>query len=124
MSQAKKILVIEPGSSERSTMIEALAEYEVLVVASAGDAIGAANDTDVDLVIMELSLGGHSGMEFLYEFRTYEDWQNIPIIIYSGLRVDDEVLKSRTWQQLNIAGYLYKPASSLERLKISISKVL
>jgi len=119
-----KVLVIEPGVSERSTMVEALAKYEVTVVASAGDAINAANDANVDLVIMELSLGGHSGMEFLYEFRTYADWQKIPVIVYSSLRVDDAVLKSRAWQQLNISDYLYKPASSLERLKRSASKVL
>ncbi len=77
-----------------------------------------------DVVILELALASHSGMEFLYEFCTYEDWQSVPVIIYSHVKLHDEVLKSRAFEHLQIKGYLYKPETTLKTLKSVVEKFL
>ncbi len=112
----KKILLLEPDNAIANSLIRALKDYEVIRASTASASLEVANEHDVDLVIVELSLGGHSGFEFLYEFRSYADWLQVPVIVYSLVKLDDDILKSRSWQALNIASYLYKPTTSLATL--------
>ena len=117
-------MVIEPNVAQRSILVEALVDYDVVVAADAKEAILVANENDIELVVMDLSLGGHSGLEFLYEFRTYTDWQQIPVVVYSSIKLADEVLNSRAWEQLNVVAYLYKPQSSLRELTKTIADIV
>ena len=121
---AATILVIEPDTAARSMLVEAFVQHTVIVAADAASALELANDHDIDLVITELLLRGHSGMEFLYEFRTYDDWQDIPVIVYSSLQLEDAVLRSRSWKQLGIAAYAYKPKTTLQELIAAAQKAL
>ncbi len=123
-SKKLTILLIEPRLVSQRTLISTLPEFDVIVAHDAESAVELAADTTPALVIMEMSLSGHSGMEFLYEFRTYPDWLKIPIIIYSSLKITDEILSSRAWEKLNINDYLYKPDSSLASLKNAVEKVM
>ena len=120
----KQLLLIEPRITSQSVVEEILSDYDVDIVHDAESAILRAVDKTPDLVIMEMSLSGHSGMEFMYEFRTYIDWAKIPIIIYSSLKITDEILSSRAWEKLNIFDYLYKPESTLASLKSAAEKAL
>jgi CheY-like chemotaxis protein len=120
-----KILLVEPNLTSQSAVIRALSDCDVVVASNADSAMEkVANNTSVSAVIMELSLAGHSGMEFLYEFRTYSDWAQVPIIIYSTIRLQDDVLMSNAWDKLNIQAYLYKPNASLKKLKNEIQRAL
>lgn len=118
-----KILVIEPDVNAQSVLVEALVHHDVIVATSAEEAVGCANNTEFDCVVMELSLGGHSGMEFLYEFRTYIDWQTVPVVVYTSVRVEESVLKSRGWQQIGVQKYLYKPQVDLETFVRTVESV-
>lgn len=119
-----KILLIEPNLTSRKAIKEILSEHTVDVVHGASLAVQKAADEKPDLIILEMSLGGHSGLEFLYEFRTYSDWALIPVIVYSSIKLTDEVLSSRAWSKLNIYDYLYKPSASLASLKNAAEKAL
>ncbi len=94
------------------------ADVDVSIHASA--AITKAANSTPDIVVVELSLAAHSGLEFLYEFRTYKDWQAVPVIIYSSIQLPDHIMRSRAWEQLGIARYLYKPQCSLRALRQTI----
>ncbi len=121
----KTILLIEPDKAMQANIVEALNELgRVIVQPSAAKAVSWAHDSVCDVVVMELSLGGHSGFEFLYEFRTYKDWENIPILVYSGLKLDVSICNSRAWEKLKIAAFLYKPQTSLAELKAKIEESL
>jgi DNA-binding response OmpR family regulator len=78
-----------------------------------------------DLVILELQLVEHSGIEFLYEFRSYTDWQQVPVIIQSQVPPAEF---ADSWQllhdELGVRGYLYKPRTSLTQLLASINEHL
>ena len=118
-----QIILIEPDRVLAGTYrlgLE-LAGHAVVMCASAQAAIFAADETRPDLVIMEIQLIGHSGIEFLYEFRSYPEWQSIPVIVHSQVPPQEfqdawEVLKN----ELGIAGYLYKPATDFATLSRSV----
>lgn len=114
-----KILLIEPDVILAETFMTALsrAGHGARVVATAQAAIDVADDFEPDLVLLELQLVAHSGIEFLYEFRSYPDWQTVPVIILSHVppaefRGSVGVLKG----QLGVCEYYYKPHVSLEKL--------
>jgi DNA-binding response OmpR family regulator len=53
------------------------------------EAILTADKSQPDVVVLELLLAGRSGIEFLYEFRSYPEWQALPVIIYSNLSEEE-----------------------------------
>ncbi len=119
-----RILLIEPHIVSQSAVVESLVNHDVIAVPDAETAIEAANEREFDVVVMELSLAGHSCIEFLYEFRTYSDWRGIPVLIYSSIDLDSDILKSSAWEKLGIYRYLYKPKSSLSELQKYVDKSL
>ncbi len=119
-----QILVVEPDLTTQSILLELLIDHKLVVVSEPNEAIVKASESKPDIVIIEISLAGHSGMEFLYEFRTYNDWDDVKIIIFSKMILEDTVLNSRSWEQLKISKYLYKPKTSLIELKKSVEEIL
>jgi DNA-binding response OmpR family regulator len=112
------ILILEPDRISAKCIEEELVKrnFEVYKASSAETAVAQADKLKPDLVICELSLPGHSGSEFIYEFRTYTDWKNTPMLIYSSIKVPNKMTKSRDWELLSIARVLYKPDFSLKKL--------
>ncbi len=116
MAKAKQILLIEPDNILGQTLSGVLesAGHKVIHVATAQDGVTMADKITPDMVILELQLVGHGGIEFLCEFRSYKDWENIPAIIYSTVpplefRASRESLSG----ELGVVAYLYKPNTSL-----------
>lgn len=114
-----QILLIEPDYILAKTYYEALsrAGHRVTPAAGAQSALIAADKAKPDLVILELQLIEHSGIEFLYELRSYPDWQAIPVLLHTQVppaefNGNGTLLNG----QLSIAGYLYKPQTSLREL--------
>lgn len=118
-----QILIVDHHKTSKEVLIKLLeSEHSLHTSSTAEEAINKASNQRPDIIILELSLAGHSGLEFLYEFRTYADWLSVPVIVYTQIHLDEEVLKSRAWQQLD-AKYMYKPTTTLEQLKIEIEKM-
>lgn len=120
------ILLIEPDRLLADTYALALrsAGHQVDVCAGAQSAIFCADTLTPDVVVLEPQLVGHSGLEFLYEFRSYPEWQHIPVIIHSGIPAGEfmdgwQVLRD----QLGVSAYHYKPLASLRTLLRSITNV-
>jgi hypothetical protein len=65
---------------------------------------------------MEIQLSAHSGVEFLHEFRSYEDWVSIPIFIYSCIPEYALGADPKIWRSFGVERYFYKPHTSLARL--------
>ncbi len=114
-----KILLIEPDKLLGEAYKAALdsQNHEVVVCAGAQLAVFIADKFQPDLVIVELQLVEHSGIEFLYEFRSYVDWQIVPIIILTQVPPSEfnqsiDLLKT----DLSISEYLYKPQVNLKKL--------
>lgn len=122
-----QILLIEPDRLLAETYAKALIApgYKVVACASAQAAIIAADKSIPDIVILELQLIEHSGVEFLYEFRSYPEWQAIPVIIQTVVPPGEF---SGNWQllkqELGVGAYLYKPQTTLKQLLATVSEHL
>src|SRR4051812_36223391 len=101
------------------------AGHSVIPCASAQAAVFAADQQSPDVVVMELQLIEHSGLEFLYEFRSYLEWSETPVIIHTHVPAGEF---SANWQllrtQLTVSNYLYKPVTTLHRLLQSVERQL
>ncbi len=122
-----RIILIEPDRVLAEIYVRSLETdcHQVVACAGAQAAIMAADQGRPDLVILELQLIEHSGIEFLYEFRSYSEWQAIPILIQTTVppaEFNDSVQQLR--HELNIGGYLYKPHTSLSQLLAAIHEQL
>jgi len=121
------IVVLEPNVRLAQTYSQALEAwgYSVAVCHSAQGAVSAADTHTPDLVMLELQLVAHSGIEFLYEFRSYYDWRQIPAMVVSnvppGEFADSQQLLSR---HLGVRAYHYKPRTSLQVLHHSLENIL
>jgi two-component system, OmpR family, phosphate regulon response regulator PhoB len=111
------VLIIEPNTVLAKTYTKALrhAGHEVQHATGAQAAIIAADERLPDVVLLELQLPMHNGIEFLQEFRSYADWQSIPVVINtvippSRLAPAEPALR----QELGVRSIVYKPQTSLE----------
>src|SRR5438034_1400345 len=118
------ILLLEPDQILGKIYFQALqsAGHRVVWCRDAQSAIHEIDKDSPKLIIAELQLANHNGIEFLYELRSYQDWQKIPAIILS--QVPSAAAGHEAWEQLNIVAYLYKPLAKLRDLIDIVSQVL
>lgn len=114
-----RVLIVEPSRPLAQTYGAALeaAGHDVLMCTTAQQAVLAADDMKPEVVVLELQLVGHSGLEFLYEFRSYADWQHTPVIIHSMVPPSEFAgAQDILIHELGVHSYLYKPQTSLKKL--------
>jgi DNA-binding response OmpR family regulator len=113
------ILLVEPDRLIAKTYMQALkkAGHTVQACATAQSAVFCADERQPDLLILEIQLVGHSGIELLYELRSYPDWQELPVVIVTNVPAGEfqgswPLLKN----ELGVLSYHYKPLFSLQAL--------
>lgn len=119
------ILLLEPNrllAKQYRRFLEAEG-HQVGWCENAQAGVAAADTSRPDLVIIELLLAGHSGIEFLYEFRSYADWITIPAIILSGVTQQNAGVADETLVSLGVHDYFYKPDMSLVALSRAIRRI-
>lgn len=122
-----QILLIEPDRLLGETYAQALISdgHRVIACAGAQAAILAADQNRPDMVILELQLIKHSGLEFLYEFHSYSEWQPVPVLIQTSVPPGEF---AENWQllknELGIQAYLYKPTTTLGQLVARVNEYL
>jgi DNA-binding response OmpR family regulator len=120
------ILLLEPNRLLAETYAKALRAlgHSIDWSPSAQTAISQADQQVPDIVVTELQLAGHSGIEFLYEFRSYADWQTVPVLVLSHVPQEDSGIDQRIMGKIGIEAYLYKPKTSLKKLAQIINRKL
>lgn len=121
-----KILLLEPNRllAQQYNAYLTKQGYKVLWRADAQTGITAADDFKPDLVIVELLLAGHSGVEFLYEFRSYSDWLSVPAIVLSAATKSSAGISTAILTKLGVRAYLYKPETPLQKLGLVVQRLL
>ena len=121
------ILLIEPDRVLAAIYYEALtnAGHQVMVALGAQTAIMSADKQLLDLIILELQLVEHSGIEFMYELRSYTEWQNIPLVVQTIIPpAEFNESTGIMGEELGVIQYLYKPSTSLKKLIETVSAQL
>jgi len=124
MIKSTNILLIEPDYLLASVYKDHLEKfnYSVKICCAVQDAVDEIDVLKPDIIILEIQLSSHNGYEFLYELRSYSDWQNIPVLIHSMIPEEDLNFNPVLLSELGITGYLYKPNTSLGKLHYELNK--
>lgn len=114
----KKILLIEPDRVLLEVYKEVFTRegYKVKSVESSSEAILAIEDNKPDLIIIELQLPAHNGIELLNELKSYDDLHECKVIINSIIPADSLGMSSAIKKAYNIVATVYKPDTSIEKL--------
>jgi len=112
------ILLIEPdrilGEAAKQAL-EAIG-HSVVCCRSAQTGLDALDSNLPDVIILELQLGIHNGIEFLYEVRSYPEWKHIAVVVHTlNVRVLDERFQE-PFSQLGVKTVLYKPHTTTKKL--------
>lgn len=121
-----KILLIEPDVTLAKVYQTALerAGHSVAHTTQAQTAIQLADEVTPDVVVLELQLAQHNGIEFVYEFRSYTEWQTIPIILLTMVPPHALAITPEMLELYHIVRCLYKPATKLNQLIEAIEEVI
>jgi DNA-binding response OmpR family regulator len=113
------ILLIEPDRLLANTFEQALSRegYEVISVSTGQEAIYAIDERLPQLVVLELQLPAHNGLEFLYEFRSYPEWQEVPVIINTNISLNElAAAEDVLYNELGVRSWHYKPKTTIKLL--------
>ncbi len=91
-----KVMIVD---DDRTTvkLLQTLLEldgFDVTTVGVGGEVVEAANKTQPDIFLMDYHLTDMDGVEILRELRAGGPFQNTPIVMTSGLDVEDEVMEA------------------------------
>jgi CheY-like chemotaxis protein len=118
------VLLLEPDSLLAADIKRffSIGNHQVYAHSDPQAAVAQADKQLPDVIVTELQLAGRSGIEFLYEFRSYPEWQTVPVIVHSNLHQQDVAAYSEVFKELNIHAYLHKPTTSLKQLLECVQK--
>lgn len=98
---------------------------EVFTAASANEALDILDHTtNLDLILLDMFLPGHSGIEFLHEMASYSDVNTIPVIILSSIYKHDFAITEERWKHYGVVKHLYKPSTKPKDLLAEVKKQL
>jgi DNA-binding response OmpR family regulator len=121
-----RLLIIEPDKQLAVIYQEALAAagHVVAVCRNAASAINMIDTKRPDLLLVELELPTHNGVELLYELRSYNDWRKLPVVILTNQPFANNPRVSAVWKRLGVSGHYYKPSVTLSKLSQIVNRHL
>jgi DNA-binding response OmpR family regulator len=96
----------------------------VSVARHAQGAVDVLDSAHVDLIVMDVLVGKHNGIELLYEIRSYDDWMSIPVIILSSLPVENFPIAPEAWADYGVVDWLYKASTRPGDLAAAVNEAL
>jgi two-component system cell cycle response regulator DivK len=106
--RTKKVLVVEDSEDCRELLVMIISRlgYEVIEAATGLDGIYHASTLQPDLIFMDISLPGTTGLEATHHLKTHRSTRDIPIVIntaYAGASIVKQALEA------GAAEILHKP---------------
>lgn len=123
-----KILLVEDDAwlaELYQSVLELDTRCKVLVAGTAEAALDTLDENpDTSLIVLDMFLPEHNGIEFLHEIASYTDLNTIPVIVLSSVYQHDFAMSDERWKQYGVVKYLYKPRTKPDDLLIEIKKQL
>lgn len=120
-----RIVLLEPDVILAKSYQAALekAGHMVERTANADRALKILDEQASDVLVLELLLGAHNGIELLYEMRSYADLRRLPVIVHS--HSDPSLVQdSPGYRALQVQHYLYKPDTKQADLVDAVEQAL
>jgi len=120
-----KILFIEPDHILAANYQMALEQFghQIDWQTDAQAAITAIDENLPDVIVLEIQMPLHNGIEFLYEFHSYPEWQHIPVIVLSLAPAEEFSDGAELLSRLGVRKYLYKPQAKLSDLCKAVERL-
>jgi len=120
MDYTARVLVVDDEQPVRVTLKEVLSRegYEVLTASSGREALQVMGNTAIDLVMVDLKMGGMDGLTFMGEIK--QRWPATVLIVLTGYATLESALKALRY---GAHDYLLKP-SGPEDIKRSVREGL
>jgi CheY-like chemotaxis protein len=93
----KRILVVDDMPYLRDVQVLLLndAGYATTALGSAREALDRLPDLAPDLILLDVSMPGMDGRQFLARLRSRPEWQQLPVILTTGRSVEDLARENR-----------------------------
>lgn len=128
MSQKLQILLVEDdvwlAELYQDALQQGIVDSDVRVAATAEAALTAFEERHPDIILLDMFLPGHNGIELLHELASYQDSNCLPIIILSSVPPRDFGLPPQRWHHYGVVEYLYKPETKPFELVAAVQKQL
>jgi CheY-like chemotaxis protein len=120
-----RILLVEPDRLQARAygMAFERSGHTMVHARTAQAAVQATDEQMPDVVVLELQMPGHNGVEFLYEFRSYPEWLQIPIILHTFVPLRELAHAAALKNELGVRRILYKPTTTLTTLCETVQSV-
>ncbi len=106
-------------------VLESDKNCEVFTAQTAGEALQLLDShKKIDLILLDMFLPDHNGIEFLHEVASYSDINTLPIIILSSIYQHEFSMSDERWRHYGVVKYLYKPQTKPQDLLTSVKKQL
>jgi DNA-binding response OmpR family regulator len=94
-------------------------DYQVTTAGTAAEALRLADDTALNLVVLDIALPDGDGLEILGELRASHP--NLPVVMLTGMGFDEELLQEA--RQRGASGYVSK-SLPLDQLLMEVVRTL
>ena len=121
---SQRVLLVEDDVWLRELYADAFTDVEIELAASAEEALAILDQMPIDLVVLDMFLPGHNGVEFLHEIASYEDTAQLPVIVLSAVAPHEMGLDQKRMRHYQIVAYLYKPEVKPIELARKVKQVL
>lgn len=120
---AKKILIVEDDTFLQSLAATKLSKegYEVATASNDGDVTKYLATQTPDFVLLDLVLPGSDGYEILKQIRGNPATANLPVIIFSNLAEDKDIMKAK---ELGATDFMIKSNFTLDELAEKIKSLI
>ncbi|HEY7520004.1 MAG TPA: response regulator [Methylomirabilota bacterium] len=88
---AKRVLVVDDHPLLRDVQVLLLREagYAATALSGAREALARLADLRPDLIVLDMSMPGMDGHQFLRRLRADDVWRGLPVIVATGLTADE-----------------------------------
>ncbi len=120
-----RVLLIEPDVVLKRAYGAGLrrAGHRVMSAVTAQQAVQAADRHRPDVVVLNLELARHNGVEFLYEFKSYAEWRNVPVVLLVPRQYHDLAGLAVLREQLGVQQTLVLSQTTVVELCSAVSLV-
>ena len=118
MAEKKTVLIVD-DEPDVVTWISTLLEdngYSTVAAQNGEEALNRIKEARPDLVTLDISMPGTSGVRFYRDMKESDDWKTIPIVVVTGISDDFKQFISTRRQVPPPEGYISKPIEEKEIL--------
>lgn len=90
-------------------------KYQVIWEVDPQKAIEYADERKPFRIVCGMFVGDKTGVEFVYEFKSYEDWRNIPIILFNQYQDVHNIIDKKQQKILDVS-MVYVPSITTQNI--------